>query len=269
MLGGRRLEAPRMLVNTDDLGNFRLYHLAPGNYFVRVETTSVNLQTGKQESQLSYYPGTTSIDNAQPLKVTGGDEISGIRRMELKSFQSYSVTGNVIDLTGSWGQKPYRVTAQHASGGDRQPNMAATTAGTFTIHGLTSGEYLLTASAMQLTQEPRKTSQQLFGYTTIRVADTDTRANIQVSFGAYVAGKVIVENPNGKSATGITIGLWPDDSLFGNGPNWLHDYVNQNGTFRITDVRTGSYNFGTLDNPGAYLKKAICNGRDYANCNSQ
>lgn len=260
--GGRRLEAPRMGINTDDLGNFRLYHLPPGNYFVRVETTSLNLQTGKQESQLAYYPGTTSIDNAQPLKVAGGEEISGIRFM-VEKLPSYSVTGNVIDLTGTWGQKPYSVRAQHVAGGDREPNTAATSAGTFTIHGLTSGEYILTASAMQMPSPSQRTQQQLYGYTTIRVADTDTRANIQVSFGSYVAGRVVLENPNGKSVTGVSVGLWPGESPFGEGPSWQHDDVNQSGTFRITEVRSGNYDLDVFDNPGMYLKKVVCNGRDY------
>jgi hypothetical protein len=116
---------------------------------------------------------------------------------------------------------------------------------------------------MQLTQEPRKNSQQLFGYTTVRIADGDTRTNIQVSFGTYVAGKVVVENPKGQSLGGLYIGPTPADSLFGNGTNWLHDNVNQSGAFRVTDVRSGNYDLGTFDNPGMYLKKAICNGRDY------
>jgi hypothetical protein len=262
--GGRRLESARMGINTDDLGNFRLYHLPPGNYFVRVETTSVNMQTNKIESQLAYYPGTTSIDNAQPLRVTAGIEISGIRFLAEK-LPSYSVAGNIIDLTGTGGQKQYTVRARHANGGDNEPNVTTSSGGTFTIHGLTSGDYLLEASATQTIRESQsKTPQQLlFGYTIVRVADTDTRANIQVSFGAYVAGKVVAENPNGKSFSGITIGLWPDDSLFGDGPNWLNDGVNQNGAFRIAEVRSGNYDFDTFDNVGLYLKKAICNGRDY------
>ena len=180
----------------------------------------------------------------------------------VEKLPSYSVSGNVIDLTGTWGQKLYSVTARHVAGGDHDLNAAATTAGAFTIHGLTSGEYLLTASAMQMPSPSQKTQQQLFGYSTIRIADTDTRANIQVGFGAFVAGKIVTENPNGKSMTGVSIGLWPEESLFGDGPNWLHDNANQIGAFRITEVRPGNYDFDTFDNPGMYLKKTVCNGKD-------
>lgn len=262
--GGRRLEAPQATVISDDLGNFRLYRLPPGNYFVRIENTSVNVQTGRRVTQRAYYAGTVSIENAEPLKVADGSEVSGIR-FSVIAAPTYSVTGNIVDTSGSGGPKQYSVMLLHLSGGDLALNAAASAGGSFIIQGVTSGEYLLHATAMQTKAgvQTKWPSREIAGYTTIRVPDSDVRANIQVSYGTDVSGKVVVENSTGRSVSGIGIGL--ANEIVNRLTIWrsLGDTTVQNGGFRITNVLSGSYDFSVWNASGMYLKKLVCNGKDF------
>ena len=188
--GGRQIEAPRGITRTDDLGNFRLFNLRAGNYFVRVETSDVNPQTERSVDRIVYYPNTIDVENAQPLKVTAGNEISGIR-FSVGVAASFSITGNIIDVSGRAGQRQYTITADRLNTGDSGRPSTTSAGGSFTLHGITPGEYLLRAASTilgpttQLNGQPREVS----GAAIARVSDGDTRVNIQVGPQVEVSGK--------------------------------------------------------------------------------
>ena len=264
MPGGRRLEAPRSIVMTNDLGEFRLSNLPPGNYFVRIQTSTVNLVTGKQVSLLAYYPNTTSIENAQSFKVVGGNEINGIR-FSVGLTAAYSITGNIVDVTGSAGQRKYDVTIQRLNTGESAGPSTPSAGGAFALHAMTPDDYLLMAASTllgpdsQLNGRPREVS----GFAIAHVGDGDTQVNIQVNPQAEVSGRVSLENSKGQSISGILIALWPQLPILGTGSNWIHSEIDRNGAFKIPYVPSGGYDFGTFDAAGIYLKKVICNGKDY------
>ncbi len=141
--GGQQQESALQNVKTDDLGNFRLFGLAEGNYFVKVEGR--NMQNGETSFRSAYYPGTPTIESAQKLKATAGTETSGVR-FSVGTQSTYIITGSVIDNTDLPGPKRYNVSAvqiaagaNFASGGQTNPD------GTFTLRGIPSGDYMLMA----------------------------------------------------------------------------------------------------------------------------
>jgi Carboxypeptidase regulatory-like domain len=146
--GGRQLESSQIRVWTDDLGNFRLYGLPRGNYFVRAEVENVSAQAGRIVSRFAYFPGTTDVENAQPLKVTPGDEISGIH-LSIAPLLVYSITGNIVDVTGLGGPGRYQVTAMSATdlanNGGRITSTTSASDGSFTLRGMPSGVYTVGA----------------------------------------------------------------------------------------------------------------------------
>ena len=266
--GGRQLESPQLRVWTDDLGNFRLYGLPQGNYFVRVEITNVSPQTGKLASRLAYYPGTTEVENAQPLKVTPGNEISGIR-LSIGPLLVYSITGNVIDPTGLVGQGRYTVTAMNATdaanGMGRITRATSGANGSFTVRGLPPGTYEV-GTILLGADSDRPSRRSVSGFAKVRVSDSDVRANIQVSVDAEVSGRISIENSTGQSVSGISIALWPQNisnyiSDFGRNP--LKSVTDQHGNFKITYVSSGNYDFAMLPVAGIYLKQIVCNGKDH------
>ena len=62
---------------TDDRGEFRLFGLAPGSYFVSAADpafTSVSTAKGVLHYSSTYYPGTALADQARTVNVTAGGD---------------------------------------------------------------------------------------------------------------------------------------------------------------------------------------------------
>jgi len=117
----RRMEGPRMpprlipapmqgMQQTNDLGEFRLAGLPPGEYFV---SAAPNMQSpfggpgiaapspGQSRTAVTttYYPGTTDQAAAQPVAVARGAEVGNISFM-LQSLPIFRVSGVVVDEDG-------------------------------------------------------------------------------------------------------------------------------------------------------------------------
>lgn len=262
--GGRRMETSQLRVFTDDLGNFRLYGLPQGNYFVRAEATNVSMQTGKLASRLAYYPGTADVENAQPLRITPGNEASGIR-LSVGPLSVYSITGNIIESTGLAGQGRYRVMAMDVAdlaNGGRFTAVVSGAGGSFTLGGLPTGNYAISANLLE--QGSNKVSERnVSGHATVRVTENDAHTNIVVSPLTDVGGRVLIENSAGQSLSGKTMLLWPQIDYSYAGPNRLNAMTDQRGNFKITYVASGSYDFSMAPVAGIYLKQITCNGKDH------
>ncbi len=92
--GGQQRESQVRSATTDDLGNIRLYGLPSGNYFVHAQNAIVNTLLATPTSHSAYYPGTPTLETAQRVKVSGGNETGNIRFTALAQM-AYSITGNV------------------------------------------------------------------------------------------------------------------------------------------------------------------------------
>ena len=268
--GGQQLESPAQQVTTDDLGNFRLYGLAEGNYYVRVD--SRNVPNGEAGLRSAYYPGTPTIESAQKLKATAGADTSGVR-FSVGTQSTYTITGNVIDNTDLPGPKRYNVSLmQNAAGANFASGGQTNADGTFTLRGVASGEYMLMARSMQVgspvqTAGPNGsvqiTPRQYTGTTLVRVADSDTRANVQINATAEVDGKIVIENSTGQSTAGIRVTLQSQSPLGGFAGANGQAGTDQSGAFKIQNVQMGSYVFSIAGRTDMYLKQIVCNGRDY------
>jgi len=270
--GGQQQEMPLQQVTSDDLGNFRLFGLPEGNYFVRVEGRNANLPGAESSFRSSYYPGTPTLDSAQKLKATAGTETSGVR-FSVGTQSTYTITGSVIDSTDSPGPRRYSVTAMRMSeGGNFAVGNQASADSTYTIRGVTSGDYLVTARSIQSgppvqTAGPNGTitmlTRQYSGSAMVRVADNDARTNIQIGTTAEVDGKIIIENSTGQSISGIRVNLQSQTFAPGIGGAVANASADQNGIFKFQNVQSGSYFFSIAGRTDMYLKQAVCQGRDY------
>ncbi len=270
--GGQQTEQPLKSVTADDQGNFRLYGLPEGNYFVRVDNRNMNMGSGDSNFRSAYYPGTPNIESAQRLKATGGAETSGVR-FAIGTQSTFTISGTVIDTSDSPGQRRYMVTAMRTSEGETIGlSNQATNDSSFTIHGVPSGDYLLTARSLTPPTPVQiagpngsvQVSQRInSGTAMVRVAEADTRVNIPINGMAEVDGKIVIENSNGQSVSGIRITLQSQTSAAGIGNASSNAGTDQNGGFKIQNVLTGSYLFSVAGRNDMYLKQAACSGRDY------
>ena len=102
-MGQRRLTSASRVHKTDDLGAFRLFGLLPGTYYVSVTprwSDPVSDEGERAEYAPSYYPGTSDLSGAAPVRVTLGAEVPSID-VVLQAVRTSKVTGSVLDGLGA------------------------------------------------------------------------------------------------------------------------------------------------------------------------
>ena len=103
---GKRTLVTQGMAQTNDLGEYRLFGLKPGHYYVSAvepnwnrvsgdrQFTGENSQTGEQGRVKTYYPGTTEVAKASMITVKAGDEIPSAD-ITLRQVFVYHVRGRV------------------------------------------------------------------------------------------------------------------------------------------------------------------------------
>jgi len=150
--GRRRLVPTGRMSTTNDIGEFRVFGLPPGQYYLSATLRSgMNPMDGASDDRSgyapTYYPGTPNVAEAQRINVALGQIVNDIN-MQLVQTRTARVTGTAVDSNG----KPL-------SGGflmtmSRSGSMFMTAGGTqirgdgsFTLSNLAPGDYTLMAQA--------------------------------------------------------------------------------------------------------------------------
>ncbi len=134
---------------TNDIGEYRLYGLAPGQYYISAYSRSnvpimenTDIRSGYAPT---YYPGTALAANAQPITVGLGETIGSID-LSLLTTRLSSISGIAIDGKGAPLSRG-SVTAMDRYGSPTvSGNGQIKPDGSFTIPGLAPGEYIVRAS---------------------------------------------------------------------------------------------------------------------------
>lgn len=133
---------------TNDRGEYRLFNLQPGRYYVRAV-----LRSGGTAP--TFFPGTYDVAQATPLDALPGAELRSTDIL-LRQESVHSIAGRVLDSTGQPAANAY-VIARSRSGAFS--NGGPQLVDSFTIAGLVPGQYILTAQ--QFTGSAQKTATQL------------------------------------------------------------------------------------------------------------
>jgi Carboxypeptidase regulatory-like domain len=271
--GGRQREVTLRTTQTDDLGNYRLSGLTPGSYYVKTGVNRDAMSFGGGRGGVNYgaryYPGALSTDSAQRVQVTSGGEARGVQ-LSVSPEKTYSISGMILDATENSGQRRYTVIAtRDVEASTEFATAVGATAGrpdcSFTLGGVPSGEYTLTARAIELNPQGGKggpSPRVDVSYLSVRVTDGDARVNIQIGRASEVKGQAVLGNPPGPPITSFRVAL-QGQSLGGarGGPGGTSP--DRDGMFDFKEVPAGHYSFAVQGGPqGSYLKRAICGGRD-------
>lgn len=236
--GQRRPQASE-LATTDDLGQFRLFGLAPGEYIVSASNRMGQIggvgavDTG--ETYLtSYFPGTPNINDAQTVPLGIGQETDV--QFALSTGRLSRVAGTAVDSTG----RPVAngmATLQSPSGGfnGNIGGGLTTPDGSFSLSNVPPGDYVLTVQPMNRPGVDAPLSES--GVLAVTVGGADLlNLRVTTSPGATVTGRVVFEgaarHDNGQgdrvrvmpqmagpalpflSAFGVETGLVTDDGSF-------------------------------------------------------
>jgi len=248
---------------TDDRGEYRIFGLKPGDYYLKVSESPDLDQVGDIDDVSDssnyflvrqsvtdyaplYYPGVLQISDAQPIPLHAGEEVRA--DFEMRRVKTVHVSGRVIGADG----KP----ATHALlllvvpgvgewGGDVEASTDSK--GEFLIKHVSPGTYVLTA--VQSDENRHEITRQKLG-----VAESDLRSVI-LTFGrgTDIRGQIISEGPN-SAMDRLGLGLESqdeDESLSGGA------HAKKDGTFLLTNVQDGSYAVSVWGLEKGWFVKAI------------
>jgi protocatechuate 3,4-dioxygenase beta subunit len=141
-------------VMTNDLGEFRLHSLAPGEYYVQATPRIGPPNAPSTPSALilapTFYPGTTEVAAAEPITIGVGAMLGDIE-IGILQVPAFSIKGIIVDEAGTPVANAAVMVSSDPLLGENfvgSPSRTRTAAdGTFSIEGMASGTYRLTAAA--------------------------------------------------------------------------------------------------------------------------
>jgi 5-hydroxyisourate hydrolase-like protein (transthyretin family) len=253
---------PYGTAQTDDRGEYRIYFVTPGQYYLHAGSTqgpggSGGPSRGPNEAALSYtaayYPGVTDVTAASAIDVPPGRVWSGID-MTLARQTLYRVTGRVID--SATGQPPaspamWLFHFDPAIGRPAGISGAANTGkftfdrGRFEFRGVVPGPYTLSAS-----EKPNSNARTMrLGFMRIEVGSSDVEGVVlTIPPGTTVSGRIALEGETSPSlafyegAGFVSLTRTPDKTQPTMPRDWeaLAKFADD-GSFQLNGVTAGEY----------------------------
>jgi protocatechuate 3,4-dioxygenase beta subunit len=272
---------------TDDLGQFRIWGLPPGEYIVSATLRSFNIvdaqmQTGATNEATgyapTYYPGTGNVAEAQRVALTLGAEAS-VAEFALLPVRTAKITGTVVDAEG----KPVRegfvslMQSQPIGGGEGMMFFGGMGGGgrigadgSFTLSNVTPGEYALQARVRRTKPgeapgpEFAMPGEGEMAMTTVNVAGEDLVGVVLVATrGARMTGRVTFEGTAPPASSIENLRIFAQAS--GGEPMMMMGgmpaRVGVDGKFELTGLH-GRRLMRTMGASGWYLKSVRLDGRD-------
>jgi len=272
---------------TDDRGEYRLFWISPGRYYLAVASNRntlsilidgliINGGAGPNEiaptgQPTVFYPGVVDPSRATTLEVGAGRELSGID-LVLPQQPVYRVRGRVVDANG---QPPRTVSISLIPrdssfallSTNTNPNYNAAT-GTFDLRDVIPGAYWLRVQASESTATATIPAN-LVGRPVIDALNSisGTRMAAQIpldvsgdmdgvvlsmSSGLSISGIVRVEGTPLPATPSLRVALRATAS---NGLASTAQPLNADGTFSLTNVFSGEYRLTVLTMPPDYYVK--------------
>jgi hypothetical protein len=261
---GKRTFQTVSAARTNDRGEYRLYWITPGRYFLNAAPGRSSFDFNAFVNEVvdpgftvTYYPGTLDVSIASAIEVTAGAEI-GPLDFTIQQQRVYRVRGRVIDIRTGQSPKSANVSMfarNPTSGGGGIGYIPGSNYnsgnGTFEVRDVAPGEYLIRAFE-NADGDPFKNSAQL----SVSVVASDVE-NLVLAFGQGMSILARLALDNGSSISSldrqIRVLLSSSNSVFVNPPA-----VKPDGTAVIENIVPGDYRLSVLGlPPGVYIKSAV------------
>ncbi len=220
--GARQLVNAGRVAMTDDLGQFRIFGLMPGDYVVRASLrTNPNAAAtgpGAAESPMgypgTYYPGVTDLAQAQTITVSLGQELGSVA-FSLVPARLARISGTVTSSDG----RPLvgaivALRTPGSSGALARFNLTGTSQvradGVFTLTNVPPGEYVLDVQQRPQNLQSLQNlnlAQLEFASMPLSVSGDMDGLSIVTTPGVTLSGRVVFEGSNAQkaSARGIQV----------------------------------------------------------------
>ena len=153
--GQRRLVPTGRQVQTNDIGEFRLFGISPGQYYLTATWRQNNPMNNDDKTAYApmYFPGTDNPAQAQRITLAAGQEKSDIV-MALKPMRATRVSGTATVADGKPMTGSIMVMATGGFGFTVTSGGGIRSDGTFSINGIAPGEYTLRAQSFGQGRDP-------------------------------------------------------------------------------------------------------------------
>jgi hypothetical protein len=233
---------------SNDLGEFRLYGLSPGRYYVSAdeprwnhvvgekEFTSVGKGADEKGHTKMYYPNAVDPDKASVVVVKEGEEVSSIDFL-MKEVPVYRIAGRAVNLVSKHGTREIQIllTARNRENDyfGFGANSSVKSDGAFEIPEVAPGEY--TVMAIVFEESKIYSAEQ-----DVDVVSADVEGlSLSVNTGVTIPGRVSWEGKPNFEKEGMTVFLEPLQNRYGIGSKSAE--VDENSQFALKEVADGTY----------------------------
>ena len=270
---GKRTLENEGSAQTNDLGEFRLFGLAKGRYFIRAqigETWKPSIpvsstgdpgpaaQTGYAPV---YYPGTSDQSRAATIEVAPGQEIPAVD-FTLIPIRTFRVRGRVFDaVLGQPAKNCFIFLIRHesnVSGWNSRQGQTDCNNGSFEFDELPPGLYNL---VVMLSNSGKQRSARV--PLDVDNANVDD-VRVTVGAGIELTGRVLVQGHESLDLSDVRLWLNDPEQDFNGGAGAV---VKPDGSLTIESVQEGIYQIRVWGRPPGfspdfYLRSASANGED-------
>ena len=266
---GQRTFQPAGTARTNDRGEYRIFWVTPGRYYLVGGTPQAPVggggPPGPNESPVNYaftyYPGVTDISRANAVDVTSGSEV--VLDYAVPRLKPYTIRGRIVD-SGSTLAPPSASIALSFQALNGQNTMFSRNAfynpgnGAFEFRDVMPGLYILYVNTVNGSAGAP-----------VEVVNADVEGLVlTVSSGISITGRIDVEGGT-LPVSGVRVQFRPvvggAPMMFGALPST--QTVAADGTFRITNVQPGLYRIVPPALADFYVKHARFERQDALNQN--
>jgi protocatechuate 3,4-dioxygenase beta subunit len=189
---------------TDDLGQFRLFGLTPGDYVLVAEArgptfVQPNAPPETEEDKIgfvtTYYPNTPDEAAAQRVRARTGGETTGIE-LRMASGRLFRISGAIIDSQGRPSIRTNGSVVRRQSGGMNGFGFSTDEQGRFQMRNIPPGNYRLVVRASSVPIDgPRASNEPAGEMANMLLSINSDLENIAVvtAPGATISGQVVFE----------------------------------------------------------------------------
>jgi len=244
---GRELVDVRS-AQSNDLGEYRIFDLPAGHYFVKINPAQFNFDRDARTASESYaavfYPGVVQVTQAIPQDLAPGQQLRGLT-FNLRKVHAASISGKVIappDATNiSAGRMIYSEGSSSSTSGDTDRKT-----GKFTFPSVPPGSIFLTGSYVQNGQRYDTLLPLEVGYTDIDGIE------LRPVPPSDVAGQISVADDPAIDVTHIDISLHGASS--GHQESSASPTIRSDGTFTLHRITPGIYRVSADHTQTLYVK---------------
>jgi hypothetical protein len=268
---GKRQLVPSGSASTNDLGEYRIFGLPPGRFYLSatlrnsgmmfnaVDRTAGTRTPGPELGYApTYYPGTTDPRSAVLIPVTSGKPVPSMD-IRLARAATVRIRGRIVNASMNPAMPPMIMLAPRGSAFtmfDRNTSTARGPEGRFELRGIAPGAYYLIAQIFS-------NEQRQFARVPVDVGNTDVEGlEITLSPGKELAGSVRADGTDSVDLSTIRLFLEPKEfSPMGGGNSAT---VKADGSFLIRNVIADKYRVRVMGPQNQFYVKAVYLGQQEA-----